>query len=84
MVGGRSWGRQQMFMVKDKVDLGGEMVIVNHSEDEMIPVQMMEWGQVKQEEMMEDDKVGESGTIWMKKTQVKEKLGMENEGEGGC
>ena len=33
---------------------------------------------------MEDDKVGESGTIWMKKTQVKEKLGMENEGEGGC
>ena len=37
-------GEQQMVMVKDKVDLGGEMVIVNHSEGEMVLVQMMRDG----------------------------------------
>ena len=33
-----------MVMVKDKVDLGRRWFIVNHSEDEMIPVQMMRDG----------------------------------------
>lgn len=37
-----------MFMVKDKVDLGERWFVMIHSEGEVILVQMMEWGQVKQ------------------------------------